>query len=1610
MNDQLSTVLSEAQYSMLLSALQAEGYTTVEQLRDVNLWSFMNQRRLYPIKERYEIWRAAQRVLQALSVDSNNVTLLVDGESFIGHTPAHAFSAYISKAARTNPLQIRNVINRSLEGQLILTRNANAFTSSLPISTLSAYIDASLSAEAVVKFTQYISTHFLGITAAISLQQGENESLEIHKATEHVTGKSEPTPVSISIDNSSSTVSSWSMVLIYALVLLNAKKRDCCNTFIDMPFFEDGSLLLSKKENAFGRSHNLTAIGCRLNIALTTEMALFSIAKVAYGAGVPWESIAIQVKDGDHNYEIFQRYVSGLSPETMAALTSSSNENRTFSPLSSEETEPVASSSPSPAEAALVKAQPYCAMGASAKWAKTKLILDAKSDIVYASYARFDYDHAEPAIVVLDGYSTAADSWLKALDAVMGRLAEDNVVQLEKAIKARFYTSYFTHNESGALRLNLSAVSSLKPVKMMSIIYHLIAQTHFHPASFGIKCTALPTTQSNVAAAPAANKPAEQFKAVVGSAAFQASTSREALRLAADALMKHFGTKATSAFIDSGSGRTPVLRMKSGIRHTIRLKSGFYLFDGNDYEQHRKTLQAIGSACRIECDLTPVDVPEHSSPSTVTEMPSASSEAKSDAEPSQFPEQQRSIPQPEAEMRPDTKPEWARGFTAWLIETTQFTKETRANYISWIADASAFALHSGITNVALCRESVPQDILSLIRQIDESMVFQRWDQSNNYRYHSALRKYREYAMYLVQQNKKAATDTVQVASTTITQAPTEAVATIHTTDAHVGVSREETPATSEENAPVAAATPTVSEAQNSPVTSTQSPQDSAMEQSPAGSTAATPSQQHCGTISFFDWLITVEKLSAGSSKTYLSSLAAIADYAKKRKLIGCSLLAATNPQDMLDLIDQIEKSTDFRRWNQYNNHRYSSLLRKYRAYAMYLTEQHMGSATSEAAQAPIHHERTPATDSASTASKGTVQDRFLVWMCNVAKLSESSAKVYRSSMLAISQYAIKEKLTTKIMLDMTDPAEICRISDQLEKSVRFQNWDQAHGKRFRPALRKFREFAAHLIATKPVAPVTAQPTKTADSVPASRPAVSAPNAGNVEPRLEAFSSWLAKAEKMGAYLRGKHVRALRAVHAYCQKQTASGKGLLDLPSTEAMPLVDTLLHSDAFASWVKHEIPDTVEILQRYCEFLAEQPKGSGDTPSAASQAVATPTESPIKPATDEKIPIVQTIQTPPQPAPALAPQPIAEKPIPNQYEIIQCIIDADLNGIRFDRLYDQFDLTKAQLQKVIDGDPKVIDFGGLLIHEDALMDWEEAQVVIDAALTKLLSKANIVTRKLLYDTVCFDLSMFFNDNDLDSEEKLYHLARHMFEKNRYQGKRYWFYGNQNICTQEQTDGVSNLNILVDFAHSKQGLVTWEEASEHFRHIGKNAGSLQMQLITDTKPHFLLYQEKTYLSVEAMQIDKTWYQEASRALLALMEETKGFVILRDVQDGFFDRMPRLPYGLKWTHLLLQQALRFWGKKMCVRTIPAHTGQQMSTLHAFLVADDADIHTFADGVAVWIALEGVEQRRYASEELRELLRDRGIIAGGELSGILHKALADDSRFAWDHEKETVVVRG
>ncbi len=147
-----------------------------------------------------------------------------------------------------------------------------------------------------------------------------------------------------------------------------------------------------------------------------------------------------------------------------------------------------------------------------------------------------------------------------------------------------------------------------------------------------------------------------------------------------------------------------------------------------------------------------------------------------------------------------------------------------------------------------------------------------------------------------------------------------------------------------------------------------------------------------------------------------------------------------------------------------------------------------------------------------------------------------------------------------------------------------------------------------------------------------------------------------------------------------------------------------------------------------------------------------------------------------------------------------------------------------------------------------------------------------------------------------------------------------------------------------------------------------------------------------------------------KALDKLFDDMGDHIVLRDIQPLWFTLLPPLPGGNPWTLLLVQSVLFHYSKKLGgVHTIAALNMQTGDTLQAMLVRGDSEIQTFPDAVVAYLIDDGIEQREFGAEELRQLLVQRGMIAGNEVVWNMHKALGNDSRFLWSSDNQQVIVR-
>lgn len=332
-----------------------------------------------------------------------------------------------------------------------------------------------------------------------------------------------------------------------------------------------------------------------------------------------------------------------------------------------------------------------------------------------------------------------------------------------------------------------------------------------------------------------------------------------------------------------------------------------------------------------------------------------------------------------------------------------------------------------------------------------------------------------------------------------------------------------------------------------------------------------------------------------------------------------------------------------------------------------------------------------------------------------------------------------------------------------------------------------------------------------------------------------------------------------------------------------------------------------------------------------------------------------------------------------------------------------------ATKQAVADS-PRIVSVAGKLIHEDAFVDWEDGANQMEKILDKLLAKNNgYVSAAQLYEYVHADMQMFLNDNNMDDTRAVYDLAQHLFEKVDYHGKHLVFQSKTHISRGE-TAVTTNLDIMRNFAREQGGFFVEDELEEYLKSVGIKTNGMRTQMQIYSKPTFLFYAPRTFITAESIGFDDAWFATAQKALDNLFADMGDHVVLRDIQPWWYTQLPALPGNRNWTPLLLQSILMHFSKKLKgTHTICAMNTQALDTLHAMIVSNTSEISTFADAVVAFLVDDQVEQRRFEAEELRQLLVQRGMIAGNELIWNMPKALAKDGRFAWDADGKYVAVK-
>lgn len=312
-------------------------------------------------------------------------------------------------------------------------------------------------------------------------------------------------------------------------------------------------------------------------------------------------------------------------------------------------------------------------------------------------------------------------------------------------------------------------------------------------------------------------------------------------------------------------------------------------------------------------------------------------------------------------------------------------------------------------------------------------------------------------------------------------------------------------------------------------------------------------------------------------------------------------------------------------------------------------------------------------------------------------------------------------------------------------------------------------------------------------------------------------------------------------------------------------------------------------------------------------------------------------------------------------------------------------------------------------IHRSVLFELEDAAdemlVILNRQFQMFSGYTNLDT---FFDAVSNDLKMFLNDNDLADKRKVYYIARYLFEKCSYANNHFYFYCERHIFKEQPKENVSDATVFKMYIRNNGGVASKEDCFEYMRKLKINFANANGRLGIGKSKDIMFYDSEHYILSEILNINDLFLDGIEKALKLFFNEVP-YIIPHKLNDLWMSRLPDLPSGITWNLLLLQQIIDVYLPQY--RTIPAMSGQSLTTIKAGIVKSDSIFETSADLLHAILTLDEniTLPKRYTTEEFRKMLLDKGIIEGRELNYAAQMATAfRDRRFAWSREKDSVYI--
>lgn len=173
---EIETLLSEEVFSPLKIALAKENIRTIEELKALKLWAFMNQKNLYSISIRQTVLTKVRQLLEPETAENPEFLyeLHCGAAVYSGDTLAKTFLHFCEDTAKKYPLLFRSLLDKTIGG----TSDVKIYRSPENVNFIrmenpTCYVSTNLTKDSVVAAVEWIMQRCMSLKMPISIKEPE---------------------------------------------------------------------------------------------------------------------------------------------------------------------------------------------------------------------------------------------------------------------------------------------------------------------------------------------------------------------------------------------------------------------------------------------------------------------------------------------------------------------------------------------------------------------------------------------------------------------------------------------------------------------------------------------------------------------------------------------------------------------------------------------------------------------------------------------------------------------------------------------------------------------------------------------------------------------------------------------------------------------------------------------------------------------------------------------------------------------------------------------------------------------------------------------------------------------------------------------------------------------------------------------------------------------------------------------------------------------------------------------------------------------------------------------------------------------------------------------